>query len=143
MTPTHWLAYWWPVEKIRVLIAYESRLIRELMRGIVSRDADFEVVGEIEEERQILPTIDENQADCLIIAQGESDLRPAICDSVFRRSPHMKILTVASGGEESMLYWVSSEIRSARVETSEAGVLNALRNRGTGYEVHKKSHFTR
>ncbi len=130
------------MEKIRVLIAYESRLIRELMRGIVSRHADFEVVGEIEEERQILPTIEENRANCLIIEQGKSDLRPAICDSVFRRSPHMKILTVASGSEESMLYWASTEIHSARVETSEEGVLNALRNRDR-YEVRQKNHFTR
>jgi DNA-binding NarL/FixJ family response regulator len=117
------------VERIRVEIAYESRLARELVRGIVSRHADFEVVGEIQEERGILPAIEHDQPDCLILEQGQSDRRPAICDFVFRRFPHMKILTVASGSEMSTLYWVSTEICSARIETSEEGVLSALRSR--------------
>jgi DNA-binding NarL/FixJ family response regulator len=115
------------MEKIRVLIAYPGRLDRELIRGVVSRHADLEVVGEAQEEGGILPTIEQRQADCLIIEQEKSGKRPAICDFVFRRSPQMKILAIASGSEQSTLYWTSLEIRSARVETSEEGVLNALR----------------
>jgi DNA-binding NarL/FixJ family response regulator len=120
---------WWFVEKIRVLIAYESRLDRELIRAIVVRHADFEVVGEIQDEWAILAAIEQNQADCLILEQGSPGRRPAICDSVFQRAPHMRILTVASGREESTLYWVSAEIHTALIETSEEGVLNALRGK--------------
>jgi DNA-binding NarL/FixJ family response regulator len=129
LTTAYLRANWWFVEKIRVVIGYESRLVRELVRGIISRHTDFDVVGEIQEERGILPAIEQDQPDCLILEQGKSDRRPAICDSVFRRFPHMKILTVASGSEESTLYWVSTEICSARIETSEEGVLNALRSK--------------
>jgi len=120
------------VERVRVLIAHESRLARELVRAIVSGHADFEVVGEVQDEREISSAIEQNEADCLIIERSETSERPEICDVLFRRWPHMKILAVASGSEDSALYWVSREICAARVETSEEGVLNALRSGKVG-----------
>ena len=117
------------MEKIRVLIAYQSRLARELVRTIISRQEDLEVVGEIQDEPGVLSAVEQNQADCLIIEQEKLDQRPAIRDAVLRRSPEIKILAVASGTEKSTLYWVTREIRSVPVETSEEGVLDALRGK--------------
>lgn len=117
------------MESTRVLIAYESRLARQLVRTIVSRYEDFEVIGEIEDESGILPAIEQNPADFLIVEQEESGQPPAICERVLARWPHMRILAVASGSEKSTLYWVSMEIRSVPVETCEEGVINALRGK--------------
>jgi DNA-binding NarL/FixJ family response regulator len=101
--------------------------MREAVRTALSRHADLEVLGEIEDELEILPALERTQADCLIIAQEESD-RPPICDVVFDKYPHMKILAVAPGSGDSVVYWVSREIRLSRIETSEDGVVNALRS---------------
>jgi phosphopantetheine adenylyltransferase len=98
------------------------------VRTIVSGQEDFEVVGEIRDEAGILSGIEETDADCLIVAQEKFGRRPAICESVLRKSPHLRILAVASGSEESTLYWASTAIRSSRIETSEEGVLKALRS---------------
>jgi DNA-binding NarL/FixJ family response regulator len=101
--------------------------MREVVRTALSRHADMEIVGEIEDETEILPALERTHAECLIIAQEESGARPAICDSIFDNFPHMKILAVAPGSDDSVLYWVFMEIRLSRIETSEEGVINALR----------------
>jgi DNA-binding NarL/FixJ family response regulator len=115
------------MEKVRVLVANGPRLMREVVRTALCRHADMEIVGEIEDELEILPAIERTQADCLIIAQEEFGRRPAICDNVFDDYPHMKILAVAPGSDDSVFYWVFMEIRLSRIETSEEGVINALR----------------
>ena len=101
--------------------------MREAVRTALSRHADMEVVGEIENELEILPSIERTQAHCLIVAQEEFGRRPAICDTVFDKYPHMKILAVAPGSDDSVFYWVFMEIRLSRIETSEEGVIKALR----------------
>jgi DNA-binding NarL/FixJ family response regulator len=115
------------VDKVRVLVANRPRLMREVMRTALSRHVDMEVVAEIEDEIEILPALERTHAECLIIAQEEFGRRPAICDIVFDKFPHMKILAVAPGSDDSVLYWVFMEIRLSRIETSEEGVINALR----------------
>ena len=114
--------------KSRVLIALESRLARELVRSVVSNQADFEIVGEIQDEAAILPAIEQTKADCLVLTQEESGRRPALCDFVFQKSPRTKILTISAGSDESILYWFTTEIQSSRMETWD-GVLSVLRNK--------------
>ena len=115
------------MEKVRVLVANRPRLMREVVCAALSRHADIEVVGEIEDELEILSAIERTQADCLIVAQEEFGRRPPICDFVFDKYPRTKILAVAPGGDDSVFYWVFMEIRWSRIETSEEGVINALR----------------
>lgn len=115
------------MDKVRVLVANRPRLMREVVRTALSRHTDMEVVGELEDELEILPTIERTQAQCLIIAQEEFGRRPAICDAVFDKYPRMKILAVDPGSDDSVFYWVFMEIRLSRIETSVDGVINALR----------------
>ena len=119
---------WWYVEKIRVLIALESRLARDLVRSVLSDQADFEVIGEVQNELAVLPAIEQTEAGSLIITQESSGRRPAICDLVFQKSPQSKILAITSGSEGSTLYWFTTEIHSAHLETWK-GVLDALRSK--------------
>jgi len=115
------------MEKIRILVANQPRLMREIVRHALSRHPDMEVVGEIESETEILLALERTHPHCLIIAQEEFGIRPAICDEVFDKYPRMKILAVAPGRDDSVFYWTSMEIHLSRIETSEEGVLNALR----------------
>ena len=115
------------MDKVRVLVANRPRLMREAVRTALSRHADMEIVGELEDELEILPALERTQARCLIIAQDELGRRPSICDAVFDKYPHIKILAVAPGSDDSVFYWVFMEIRLSRIETSEDGVINALR----------------
>lgn len=114
------------MDRVRVLVANRPRLMREVVRTALSRHADVEIVGEVQDELEILSAIERTQAECLVIAQEEFG-RPPICDFVFDRYPRMKILAVAPGSDDSVYYWVFMEIRSTRIETSDEGIISVLR----------------
>lgn len=117
------------MEKVRVLVANRPRLMRELVLATISGQPDIEVVGEIQDKRNIAEVVAALRPDYLIIGLDQSDKRPDICDALLERYPHMKILALASERNSTMFYWATLSIRSNRVETSEDGILNALRGR--------------
>jgi hypothetical protein len=65
----------------------------------------------------------------LILALDRSEDRPHICDLLLDRFPHMRILALAAERNSTMFYWASLDIRSNRIENSEASILSALRGR--------------
>ena len=117
------------VPKIRVLVANRPRLMRELVLATISEQPDIEVIGVVEDPSRLVETVERSAPDFLIIAQGQTEERPQECDQLLERFPHLKILAVAAERNLSICYRVNFDICSQRVETSEQGILNALRGR--------------
>jgi len=117
-------------ESIRVIVANRPRLMRELVLETIMEQPDIEIVAEIQNEDEIVSSVEGKHPDFLIIALNDSDARPALCDALLRRYPEMKILGLAADRNLGTLYWASLSIRSTPVETSEAGILNTLRQEG-------------
>jgi chemotaxis response regulator CheB len=115
------------VQRIRVLVANRPRLMRELVLATISDQPDIEVVGEIQDDSKILEIAGEVCPDCMIIALEDSGMRPKVCDELLERWPNMRILALAAKENNSIFYWATLVIRSNRVETSEEGILCALR----------------
>jgi DNA-binding NarL/FixJ family response regulator len=114
-------------QRIRVVVANRPRLMRELVLGAILEQQDIEVVGEIKDEDEIPNAIERTRPDFLIIALNETDQRPALCDTLIRLYPEMRILALAPERNFSIFYWGSFGIHESVVETSEAGVLSTLR----------------
>ncbi len=112
---------------IRVMVANQPRLMRELVRETINAQSGIEIIAEIENESAIAAAVDATHPDCLIIRLDESDKRPALCDILLRRYPEMKILAVAPERNSSMFFWASFDIHESPAESSEAGILSALR----------------
>jgi hypothetical protein len=108
------------VEKIRIMVASQPRLMREVVLEVISGQPDIEVVVDL---------VGVLRPDWLVIAHDEPDSRPIICDPLFDRYPNLKILTLASKNNDCIFYWATMSIRSSRVESSEQGILDALRGR--------------
>lgn len=117
------------MKKVRVLVANRPRLMRDLIMETIGGQPDIEVSGEIREESEILEAIERVQPDFLIITLGDSDERPTICDSVLARHPEVRVLAIAPDRNSTIYYWVTPEIHCAPIETSEGGMLSALRSR--------------
>jgi chemotaxis response regulator CheB len=117
------------MKKVRVLVANRPRLMRDLILETIGGQADIEIAGEIREESEILGAIEQTRPDFLIVTLGDSDERPTICDSVLGRYPQLRVLAIAPDRNSTIYYWVSPEIQSARIETSEGAMLSALRSR--------------
>lgn len=117
------------MKEVRVLVANQPRLMREAVLAAVSKQPDIKVVGEVSEEAEILAALERTEPDFLIIALGASDERPSICDFVLEGRPQLRVLAIAPNRDTAIFYWVSGgEICASRVDTSEQGVLSALRS---------------
>ncbi len=117
------------MHRIKVLIANQPRLMRDLVVATVSDQPDIEVVDVLDDEALILECIEQKHPDFLIIGLDRSDARPPLCDVLLDRFPHLCILALASDRNSTIFYWASLSIRANRIENSEEGILNALRGR--------------
>ena len=119
--------------KVRVLVANRPRLMRDMVLEIISDQPDIEVLGEIEDESKIVQKVAESQPDFVIVALDRPDRRPPICDHLLAHCPLVKILAVAPEHNNTVFFW--SDIQSVAIESSEEGILNALRGKtGPDYQ---------
>jgi DNA-binding NarL/FixJ family response regulator len=111
----------------RVHVANRPRLLRELILNTISEEADIEIVGEIQQESEIPSSVDRTHPDCLIVALEQAEKLPAVCVSLLRENPNLKVIAIAGDGNSLRFYWTELLIQSKQLEASEAAVLSALR----------------
>ncbi len=125
------------MRKVRVLIANQPRLMRELVVDTISGQSDLEVIGVLDDEASILSEVEQSRPDFLIITLGRSEERPAMCNTVLEHFPHMRILALASECDSAIFYWAKIDIWSRRIENSEESILCALRGTLVAPTVHE------
>lgn len=116
------------MKRTRVLVANRPRLIRELILAAIVNQPDIEVVGEVLNESELVDAIEESQPDVLILALDAAESREAQCGFLLGRRPQMRILALAPEENRGTFYWAVVDVRTKPLESSEAGILNALRD---------------
>jgi chemotaxis response regulator CheB len=116
------------IQPVRVVVANRPRLMRELVLETIAGHPDIQIVAEIYDEKEIVGIVDGARPDVLIIALDNPDERPPLCDAMLHSHPGMKILALAPERNLSIFYWASLDIHSSPVETSQVGILSALRH---------------
>jgi chemotaxis response regulator CheB len=101
--------------------------MRELILATFSDQPDIEIVGEVADEAELLESVEKTNPDFVVIAQDRLAERPAVCDTVLRRHPDIRIIAVAPHDNYSIYYWASLDIHSRDVEASEEALLSVLR----------------
>jgi len=114
---------------LRVVIADDEVLARQKLLQLLRDEPDIEVVGEVQQETELERAIEETRPDFLIVALERSNSLPAICQSILRNHPQLRVIAIASDRNSSMFYWTSLRIESNPIEASEAGVLSAIRGK--------------
>jgi AmiR/NasT family two-component response regulator len=117
------------VKRVRVLVANRPRLMRELVMATISDQPDIEVVGEVADGSDLIEAVEQVQPDVLILAMDEPEKRIGQCGFLLGRYPQMRILALAPEQNLGIFYWASVDIRTKPLESSEAGILNAVRER--------------
>lgn len=115
------------MRKIRVLVANRPRLMRELVLATISEQPDIEVLGELEDDSKIAATVAASNPDFVIVALDKAGVRPPICDYLLIHHPSVRVLAVAPEENDSVFFW--ADIRSTPIESSEDGILNAIRGK--------------
>lgn len=116
---------------IRVLVANRPRLLRELVLSTLSEQAGINIVGEVENEKDVPALVEQTKPDFLVIALEESARRPPLCDQLLRKFPELRIIAVAPNANVGIFYWAAIEIRSSTLEASEEALLEVMRGTTT------------
>jgi chemotaxis response regulator CheB len=117
------------VKRVRVLVANRPRLMRELVMATIADQPDIEVVGEVVNEDELSEIVEEVQPDVLILALDEPEKRNVQCGFLLGRYPQMRILALEPEQNRGIFYWAIVDVRTKALESSEAGILSALRER--------------
>ena len=117
------------MKRVRVLVANRPRLMRELVMATISDQPDIEVVGEVSDDGDLTEMVEQAQPDVLIVAMDEPEKRLGQCGFLLGRYPQMRILALAPEQNTGIFYWAFVDIRTKPLESSEAGILNAVRER--------------
>ena len=116
------------MKRVRVLVANHPRLMRDAVLAVIADQPDIEVIGELPDENQLADVIEECRPDILILTLDDADKRAAQCGFLLGRHPRMKILVLAPEQNRGLFYWAAVDIRTKPLESSEAGILSALRD---------------
>jgi len=103
--------------------------MRELVLALIADQPDIEVIGEVQDENELAEIIEEVQPDILILTLDDADKRVAQCGFLLGRYPQMKIIALAPEKNRGLFYWATVDVRTKPLESSEAGILSALRER--------------
>jgi DNA-binding NarL/FixJ family response regulator len=112
---------------IRILVANQPRLMRELILTTLTDQPDMEIVGEVVDDAEIPAEVAKNSPDLVVISMDESGRRPVLCDTILHKHPEVRILAVAFQKNRSVFYWATFDIHSSEIESSEEGILKAAR----------------
>jgi AmiR/NasT family two-component response regulator len=115
------------LKRVRVLVANRPRLMREMVMATIADQPDIDVVGEVTKESDLNEMVEQTQPDVLILALDEPERPLGKCGFLLGRYPRMRILALAPEKNQGIYYWAMVDIRNKPVESSESGVLNAIR----------------
>jgi AmiR/NasT family two-component response regulator len=101
--------------------------MRELVLAVIADQPDIEVIGEVHDENELAGAVEETRPDVLILALEDANKRVAQCGFLLGRYPQMKILALAPEHNRGLFYWAVVDVRTKPLESSEAGILSALR----------------
>lgn len=117
------------MKRVRVLVANRPRLMREMVIATISDQPDIELVGEVVKEDDLNDVVEQTLPDVLILSLEEPEKPLGKCGFLLGRYPRMRILALAPEQNRGVYYWAMIDIRNKPVESSEAGVLNAIREK--------------
>ena len=114
---------------IRVLVANRPRLMRETILTTFADQPDIEIVGEVSDDSEIIPSVKRTLPNFVVIALDQPGKRPRVCEDLLREHPEVRIIAVAPSKNYVVYYWASLDIHSSNIEASEEGMLNAMRTK--------------
>jgi len=117
------------MKRVRVLVANRPRLMRELVLATISDKPDIEIVGEVVNESNLTEVVEQVQPDVLILSIDGQRKDLGLCGFLLGRYPQMRILALEPERNLGVFYWAIVDIRTKPLESSEAGILSAVRER--------------
>ncbi|HSM71033.1 MAG TPA: hypothetical protein VK851_05785 [Anaerolineales bacterium] len=82
----------------RIILANDSRLIREMLNRILLKAEHLEVVQQVDDQGSLPDSIQQQDAEWIILSLSEDNKIPDWADDYIREHPLLRILTVSHDG---------------------------------------------
>lgn len=116
-------------QKIHVLIANPTRVLRDVLYATVRGEPDIEVDGEVSDEDAVVSAAQLTHPDCVVIDIGEGGVRMPFCRTLLAANPLVRILAISESADLAALcWWAGGEVRCNYMKASRNAVLAALRS---------------
>jgi DNA-binding NarL/FixJ family response regulator len=96
-----------------VILAYEPRLVREMLRRVICKTSTLEIVAEVTDLAQLLPVVEETDAQCVITSLSADGEAPDVVESLLAVHPSVCVLAVANDGSQAKIKCADASKRAA------------------------------
>jgi DNA-binding NarL/FixJ family response regulator len=114
------------MQKITVLLAIQPRMLSEVIRKIVERQPDLEVVKEGSDASALRFAIKATEAQVIILTLTDSEEDSGICLDLLAEYPRLKIIALSPLDDTAFLYESGSRLKRIN-EVGEEAILSAIR----------------
>jgi DNA-binding NarL/FixJ family response regulator len=113
------------MRKIRILLANHPRMVRLLVREMMERQSDMEVVGEVLDPLDVISATQEAEADVVVITINNNEAQE-LRRHLLAQCPNIVILALSLSGGIAFIEQLRPQ-RREMVDPSEVTILHALR----------------
>lgn len=118
---------------IRVAVANQPRMMRDLIAMSLAQEEDVAVVAQISDEAEISRLIEEIKPEYLIVSMGARRFDPSAREDILQRHPELQIIALASDRNSFTLLSASDGIRSVVYKEPEAEIASNPKTRCMRY----------
>lgn len=104
-----------PEEPIRILLADVRGMLRDILAGVIEGEASMRLVGVVESSAELATAVATRDPHVVLVGLKNGVL-PADWIELFRRFPHVKVLSIEQHGKQASLF----ELRPVRTLLGEA-----------------------
>ena len=113
---------------IRVAMANQPRMMRDLIATSLAHEEDIEIVAQLSDEAEISRVIEETKPEFLIVSLDSRRFRRSEREDMLQRHPEIQIMALASDGNSFTLFSASDGVRSMTYNEAEAEILDVMRS---------------
>jgi DNA-binding NarL/FixJ family response regulator len=90
----------------RIVLANGSRLLRDMLKRIIFKSENLEVVREVTDQKELASVIDSTNPEWVIISLSFDNGIPAWVDGFMASHPSVRFLALATDGSKIKLKWL-------------------------------------
>lgn len=90
----------------RIVLANGSRLLRDMLKRILYKSDQFEIVREVTDQRELPAVIEHTQPEWVILSLSFDNGVPAWVDGFMASHPSVRFMALAADGSKVKMKWL-------------------------------------
>jgi two-component SAPR family response regulator len=93
------------VAKQRIILVNNSRLMRDMLKRVISKTAGLEIVSDLDDLAEFPKTVKKIEADWAIVLLPPDEGVPDLVEQVINEQPSMRFLLMGVDGSHARIKW--------------------------------------